>query len=102
MTMPTTGSSCSSTRASWVRSVLGRERERGIDHAVCQVAGRRRRADTHLGRVVAQGGDVAELAPGPLPLAVPMDLHVRPVRHEVVHPLVEAGPVPVRGAGRTA
>jgi hypothetical protein len=43
---------------------------------------------------------VAELAAGALALAVPVQLHVRPVRHQVVHPLVEgrAGPALLAGA----
>src|SRR3712207_9594548 len=50
--------------------------------------------------VLAQGGHVAELPAATLPLAVPVQLHVRPVRHEVVDPLVQAwtGP-PLVGGG---
>src|SRR5215218_7863269 len=102
MTIPTTGSSsCSSTRAS-CGSVLFGERERRIDHAVGEVAGGGSGAGAHRVEVVAERGDVTELAPRPLPLAVPVDLHVRPVRHQVVHALVEPGAVPAGGAGGAA
>ena len=78
------------------RSVLMRllsaragEGERRVDDAVGQVAGGGDRPGAHLGEVVAEGGDVAELAAGALALAVPVQLDVGPVRHEVVDPLVE-------------
>ena len=96
MTMPTTGRrscrapQCSCSRCSCV------EGEGGVDDAVGQVAGRGDRPRAHLGEVVAQRRHVAELAAGALALAVPVQLHVGPVRHEVVHPLVQARPVPVR------
>ena len=93
MTMPTTGSlTAGAPRGGW--SLV--EGEGRVDDAVGQVAGRGDRPGAHLVEVVAQGGHVAELAAGPLALAVPVQLHVGPVRHEVVHPLVEARPVPVR------
>src|SRR4051812_16312087 len=80
MTMPTTGSLLGPlTRVS---SVLGLEREGGVDDAVGQVPGRSHCAGAHLGDVAAQCGDVAELAASSLSLAVPVQLHVRPVRHE--------------------
>src|SRR3954468_820631 len=69
MTMPTTGSLLGPlTRVS---SVLGVEREGGVHHAVGQVMRRGHRPRAHLGDVVAQRGDVAELATAPLALAVP-------------------------------
>src|SRR3954470_19985408 len=60
MTMPTTGSLLGPlTRFS---SVLGVERERGVNDAVGQVPGRGHRPRAHLGDVGAEGGHVAELA----------------------------------------
>src|SRR3954452_23668810 len=105
MTMPTIGSPLGSVtlllQCSWL--VVGRRAREGegiVDDAVGEVAGRRDGARAHLAQLGAEGGDMAEVAAGALPLAVPVQLHVRPVGHEVVDPLVEAraGPViPRRG-----
>ena len=43
-----------------------------------------------------------ELAAAPLPLAVPVQLDVGTVRHEVVHPLVQARAGPVGVSRRAA
>src|SRR5687767_7893122 len=96
MTMPTTGSLMPGSRGGVV--VEGRLLERigRVDDPVGQVAGRGDRPRPHLGEVLAQGGHVPELAARALALAVPVHLHVGPVRHEVVHPLVQRRAVPAR------
>ena len=74
-----------------------------VDDAVGEVPGGGDSAGPDLGEVLAQGGDVTQLAAAPLALAVPVELDVGPVRHEVVHPLVQRRAGPVRlGRGATA
>src|SRR5687767_13270125 len=92
MTMPTTGSPFGPDMP--IPSVLVLEGEGVVDDTVGQVPGRSDRPGAYLADVGAERGDVAELAAAALPLAVPVELHVGPVRHEVVDPLVERGPVP--------
>src|SRR3982751_1023955 len=94
ITMPTSGSLTATS------SVLVAERERGVDHAVGEVPGGGDGAGTDLPEVVPECGHVAELSAWALTLPVPVQLDVGPVRHEVVHPLVEAGPGPARRRGR--
>src|SRR3954451_15096599 len=100
MTMPTTGSLLGPLTP--LSSVLGVEREGGVHHAVGQVPGRGDRSRAHLGDVVAEGRHMAELATAALTLAVPVQLHVRPVGHEVVDALVEGRAGPVRLGSRAA
>src|SRR3954465_10002851 len=61
ITMPTSGS------VTEVSPVLVGEREGGGDHAVGEVPGRGDGASANPPEVVAERGDVAELAAGPLP-----------------------------------
>src|SRR3954468_23110577 len=84
MTMPTIG-----VLTATGSSVLVLEGERRVHHAVSEVAGRGDRPGSHLGHVLPERGHVAELAAAPLALAVPVQLDVGPVGHEVVHPLVQ-------------
>src|SRR3954468_23845264 len=104
LTMPTTGSlSGPLMTGSSVLLLDGRagEGKRVVHDRVGEVARRGHGARPDGGEIGAQCGDVPELASGALPLAVPVQLHVRPVRHEVVDALVEAGAVvvlPRRGA----
>src|SRR5215208_4138847 len=70
ITMPTIGSLV------LIRSVLLLEGERGLDDAVGQVPRGSGCPRPDLGEVVAERRDVAELAPRPLTLAVPVQLHV--------------------------
>src|SRR5688500_12460298 len=99
MTMPTIGSLM---RCSWSpTSVLVLEGEGVVDDAVGQVAGGGDGPRANLGQVLPQRRDVAELAAGPLSLAVPVQLDVGPVRHEVMDALVQAGSCPARLRRRT-
>src|SRR4051794_15378807 len=104
MTMPTTGSlSGPLMTGSSVLLLDGRagEGKRVVHDRVGEVARRSHGARPDGSEIGAQCGDVPELASGALPLAVPVRLQVRRVRHEGGDAFFEAGAVvalPRRGA----
>src|SRR5664279_6127093 len=53
--------------------------------SVREVVSGRAGPPTHVGQVVTERGHVPDLAAGAEPLAVQMNLHVRPPGHAVVH-----------------
>src|ERR1700729_2114159 len=62
----------------------------GMRVSVREVLRRSHGPGPHVVQVIAQRRHVADLATGPEPLAVQVNLDVWPVRHAVVYPFVDA------------